>query len=205
MSLNDKLRLGTLSREDFEALEQRVSNLESAAQGDGAAVPSIYTINKAGEVNVTENVTIVEAPEVEEGEGDLLIVEGGKTKRLKPGPKGDFLSSDGKKLKWVAAPEGGGRTIYSPGVLVPIEWTAEAFFSGTVNLTWPAKTFTAGFPKMVMTQIRGFSTSGEAGEAFYVEVAAWIAGEGENSAPCRVWSNKKMPKGTKVNIFWSAY
>lgn len=206
MSLEDRLRRGTVSREEFDALEQRIQNLEATTQGDGAAVPSLYTINKAGEVTQIENTTIVEAPEVEEGEGDLLVVIGGKTRRLKPGPAGTFLSSNGKKLIWKVV-SGGGFKQAATFPYVELKWSAEAeeFTSELKNVALPPGLFAGELTtSVVMTLNGGFRPPNEHAWSLFGQPSSNIEGWAKTpQVTIGIKSDHKEAKGAvaRVNLF----
>jgi hypothetical protein len=141
MALDDQLRGGTLTKAQFDALEQRVDDLEQGAQGDSGAVPSQYTINQAGEVTEVVNETInqsetfEEGEEGEEAEEDLLVWDPKKKRlrKLKKGKPGTELQISAKgRLKWGTDPEGGGASAKS-GVAEAV-WGVKGFGSGGLEI-----------------------------------------------------------------------
>lgn len=153
-------------------LEQRLADMQAeiealrqAPASDSTAELTNIAIHEEG--LVVNEPAITEGPVIEEvEEGDLLVVEEGVVKRLKPGPKGDFLSSTGKALKWVPAPGGGG--------VVPAEFAGAALLTNAkLELEWNYPVELWKVPVEVEVQIEPSSILFH-GEINYIEWAPEI-------------------------------
>jgi hypothetical protein len=88
-------------------LLERISNLEEAQTGDGAAFAAQYQVTEEGAVEINESEVI---NELVSEEGDLIVGgKGKKAKTLKPGKPGQVLAvGEGGVLEWVEPGGGGG-------------------------------------------------------------------------------------------------
>lgn len=153
---------------------ERLNALELVAQGDGAAVPSFYTITNEGDVELVESEII---NELVSEEGDLIVGgKGKKAKTLKAGKKGQVLAvGEGGVLEWVEPGGGGGGLEGASGVGELEDFTEDAEFP-EFEESFTAITFAAiGFvPSRFFCQAfrpAGSEQPSETGQSFIPEIA----------------------------------
>jgi hypothetical protein len=157
----------------IQEILSRLQALELVAQGDGAAVPSFYTINNEGDVELVESEII---NELVSEEGDLIVGgEGKKAKTLHAGKKGQVLAvGEGGVLEWVEPGGGGGGLEGASGVAALEGFTNDPEFP-EFDEGFAAVNFEViGFePKRFFCQAfrpNGSEEAGETGQAFIPEI-----------------------------------